>query len=145
MKLISKLEDTEYRYIKTTHERIAVRAIVINQENKIALLKVIRDDDDFGPGNYYETPGGGLEDNEDFIQGVKREVEEEIGYKSSFIKEIGIIEDYYNAIYRKNINCYYLLKAEEKTNQHFISYGDLFIKDVVWVSVDDAISLYENI
>ena len=121
-----------------------VRAIVLNEYNQIALLKVIRNDDEFGPGNYYETPGGGKEENESFIEGVIREVEEEIGYTSSFIQEIGIVEDYYNAIYRKNINHYYLLKVKGKSQQHFESYGDLFIKDVIWVSIDEAISLYEK-
>lgn len=144
MKVINKLKDNEYPYIKTTHERIVVRGVVLNELNQVALVNVVRNDDAFGPGNYYETPGGGKKDNESLLEGVIREVEEEIGYKTSFIQEIGIVEDYYNPIYRKNINHYYLLKIKEKTSQQFESYGDLFIKGVVWVSIDEAIRLYEN-
>ena len=110
MKVINKLKDNEYPYIKTTHERIVVRGVVLNELNQVALVNVVRNDDAFGPGNYYETPGGGKKDNESLLEGVIREVEEEIGYKTSFIQEIGIVEDYYNPIYRKNINHYYLLK-----------------------------------
>ena len=75
---------------------------------------------------------------------IPREVEEEIGYKTTLIQEIGIVEDYYNPIYRKNINHYYLLRSSEKSKQHFDSYGDLYIKGVVWVNIDEAIRLYEN-
>ena len=144
MKVINKLLDEEYPYIKTTHERIVLRGIVLNEENKIALVNVVRDGDDFGPGNYYETPGGGKKPGETNLEGVIREVEEEIGYKSTLIEEIGIVEDYYNPIFRKNINHYYLLKLGEQTRQNLESYGDFFIKGVVWVSIDEAIHLYEN-
>ena len=143
MKVINRLEDNEFPFIKTTHTRVVVRGIVINNLNQIALLKISRDDD-FGLATYYETPGGGKEDSESFIEGVIREVDEEIGYKTIFVQEIGIVEDYYNKIYRKNINHYYLLRICNKTKQHFESYGDSFIKEVVWVSIDDAIQLYKN-
>ena len=144
MKVINKLEDKEYPYVKTTHERIVVRGIVLNEKNQIALVNVIRDDDDFGTGNYYETPGGGKKEFESYIEGVIREVEEEIGYKSTLIQEIGIVEDFYNAIYRKNINHYYLLKINEKTQQCFESYGDSFIKGFIWVDIDEAIEIYRK-
>lgn len=143
MKIINKLLDNEFPYNEITHTRKIVRGIVINEDNKIALLKIIRDDD-FGNAVYYETPGGGKEDNESFLQGVIREVEEEIGYQTDIIQEIGIVEDYYNQIKRKNLNHYYLLKARKRTNQHFVSLGDSLIKDVLWVSIDEAITLYEN-
>lgn len=143
MRVINRLEDNEYPYKKITHTRIVVRGIVVNELNQIALVNVVRDDE-FGPGNYYETPGGGKKEFETHIEGVIREVEEEIGYKTTLIQEIGIVEDYYNPIYRKNINHYYLLRSSEKSKQHFDSYGDLYIKGVVWVNIDEAIRLYEN-
>lgn len=144
MKVINKLLDNEYRFDGINETRIVVRGIVLNDNNQICLLKIIRKDDDFGEGNYYETPGGGKEMNETLEEGVIREIEEEIGYKSSIIQEIGIVEDYYNVIKRKNINHYYLMKVTQKTETHFVSYGDFFIKDVVWVSIDEAIELYNK-
>ena len=36
------------------------------------------------------------------------------------------------------------MKLSDKTKQHFESYGDSFIKDVVWVSIDEAIQLYKD-
>ena len=78
MKVINKLLDEEYPYVKTTHERIVVRGVVINKDNKIALVNVVRDDDEFGPGNYYETPGGGKKQDETHLEGVIREVVEKI-------------------------------------------------------------------
>ena len=144
MKVISKLIDNEYPFKGVEVIRTVVRGIVLNDNNQIGLLKIIRNDEDFGEGNYYETPGGGKEENETLEEGVIREIEEEIGYKSIIIQEIGVVEDYYNAIKRKNINHYYLLKVTEKTKTNYVSFGDFFIKDVVWVSIDEAIELYSK-
>ena len=63
MSLILNLEDTEYPYTNTTHTRIVVRAIVLNESNKVGLCVVSRDDI-FGKNDYLETPGGGKEENE---------------------------------------------------------------------------------
>ena len=32
----------------------------------------------------------------------------------------------------------------EKTKTNYVSFGDFFIKDVVWVSIDEAIELYSK-
>ncbi len=50
---------------------IAVKAL-IKKDNKFLILKNI-------DNNQWETPGGRLEDNEDLIEGLNREVKEETG------------------------------------------------------------------
>ena len=143
MKLNNKLKDLEYPFLGTTHTRVVVRGIVLNEENKVAILNIERDDI-FGKSFYYETPGGGKEENESLEEGFIREIDEELGCLCEIKEEIGVVEDYYNLIYRKNINYYFLGKVFKQTKIHHESFGDSFIKDILWVSLDEAIDLFKN-
>ena len=70
-----KLIDSEYLDTGITHNRIVVRAIVLNEENKVGFCHVIRDDI-FGHYEYLETPGGGKEEDESLEEGLVRELDE---------------------------------------------------------------------
>lgn len=143
MSIILNLEDTEYPYKRITHTRIVVRGIVLNDNNEIGLCVVCRDDI-FGKVKYYETPGGGKEENETITEGLIRELDEEIGYRCEVISELGIVNDFYNLIFRKNENHYFLCRIKEKTQIHHASKGDDYIKDIVWMNIDKAIEEYEK-
>ena len=106
MKINLKLKDDQYTYTYIDHARHIARAILINENNEVCLLKLLGDDD-FGHRDYVETPGGGINVNETPSQAVIREVKEETGCESEIIDSIGIVEDYYNLIHRKNINYYW--------------------------------------
>ena len=58
---------------------IRIKALIIN-DNKIALLHINCTEPDFGYRNHLETPGGGIEDEEDPIEALKREIMEETGF-----------------------------------------------------------------
>lgn len=68
-------------------------------------------DDDFGKATIIETAGGGVEEGEDLLTAVQRELKEELGVQADVICQIGVIEDYYNLIHRHNINNYFLCKV----------------------------------
>jgi len=71
----------------STFTRKAARAIVLN-EDKILLLYTQRYHD-------YTLPGGGIDEGEDNIQGLIRELQEETGAHSvTNIKEFGLYEEY---------------------------------------------------
>ena len=123
MSIKLNLRDGEFPFTHVSHTRIVVRGIVLNDENKVAVCVVNRDDI-FGKCNYIETPGGGKEENESLEEGLIRELDEELGYKVEVIDKVGIIEDYYNLINRKNINHYYLCRIKDKTKVLMI--GDRF-------------------
>ncbi|MBX9808798.1 NUDIX domain-containing protein [Candidatus Gracilibacteria bacterium] len=64
--------------------RITVKAIVMNEDSEILLLKEGRWNDITSEfyredGGMYDLPGGGLEWGEDFREGLFREIEEEMG------------------------------------------------------------------
>ncbi len=65
--------------------RVGVGAIVINKENKIFVGKRR----DHPNNNKWQMPQGGVNDGEDFVSAMKRELEEETSIKSiKILKEI---------------------------------------------------------
>ncbi len=125
------------------HEREIARAILIDDKNNVCLEKIL-DDDGFGPRDYYETPGGGIKAGETHVQALEREIEEEVGYKCKVIAPIADVDDYYNLIFRKNHNHFYLVKRLEKVEQHLEPDEQIRIEKIIWVPIDEAIKLYEN-
>lgn len=110
-----ELSDDEWPLEYTDHDRQIVRAIVVDREEKFYFVRVDRDDE-FGKAVLIETSGGGVEDGEDHIAAVRRELKEELGIEVDVLCKIGVVSDYYNLIHRHNINNYYLCRI--------ISFGD---------------------
>ena len=64
--------------------RIGVGIILLNDKNNVFVGKRIDN-----PQNSWQMPQGGVDENEDFLQAAKRELEEETGVKSvKLIKEL---------------------------------------------------------
>lgn len=138
------LEDNKYPFKGIDNIRNVVRAIVINDENKIALHHIFCSDI-FGERDYYETPGGGVEENEDLLSALKRELNEELGAKELIkIKHLAVVEDYYNLIKRKNINHYFVVKCSKFEDVKFTDNEKRLIDKTIWININDAIDLYKN-
>ena len=143
MRQILHLQDDQYEYTYIDHIRVIARAVLLNEKNEVALNKLYGDDS-FGHRDYYETPGGGKKVNETIRQACLRELEEETGYEVEIIKELGMVNDYYNLIHRNNKNYFFLCKTKRFIGKHLENYEKTVIQDVIWVSIDKAIELYEN-
>ena len=143
MKLVLSLKDEQYPLEYIDHTRYIARAVLLNEKNEVALIKV-NGDDIFGHRDYYETPGGGKKDKEKLADACVREVQEETGFESQILKELGLVVDYYNLIHRKNRNYYYLALTTHFVGKHLDNYETKMLEKVIWVSVDEAIKLYEN-
>ena len=143
MKLIARFPDHEYPLATINHTRRIVRGIVYNDTFDIVLIHVLGDDM-FGHRDALETPGGGIEEGEDNITALKREIMEELGYEIDNIKEIGMIEDYYNLINRRNENNYYLCHISGKIETHQTEFESRFFKEIVVTDIDTAIRMIEN-
>ena len=64
--------------------RLGVGIVLLNNENKIFVGKRIDN-----PSNYWQMPQGGIDQNENFLQAARRELEEETGIRNTkVIKEI---------------------------------------------------------
>ena len=136
-------EDDRYPKQEITQVRAISRALVLDEENKIFLHQIHRDDK-FGNQWYYETPGGGVDEGEDAIMALIRECDEEIGCKVEVIAPICHVHDFYNLIGRQNEQDYFLAKKVGETKIHHESQGDDYIKGTIHVSIDEAIALYEK-
>ena len=71
---------------KDTDTSIVVKAVLYNKDNKFLALK----NDDF---DTFDLPGGHVKENEELVDGLKREVEEETGLKISNVKKLNYIYD----------------------------------------------------
>lgn len=143
MEPLFKFKDDQYMFTGVTHTREVVRAILIDENNNIC-LEYLLDDDGFGPRHYYETPGGGAKKGETHAETLFREIKEEVGYESEVIEFLGEVDDYYNLIQRKNHNYYYLVRRGKKVEQHLEADEVVRINKIIWVPIDEAISLYEK-
>ena len=108
--LYIELEDTEWPFTYTDHDRNIARAIVYDEEGNFYFVRAERNDD-FGRATLIETSGGGVEPGEELNEAIKRELKEELGAEVEVICKIGVVSDYYNLIHRHNINNYFLCKA----------------------------------
>lgn len=108
--LYIELQDAEWPFTYTDHDREIVRAIVVDAEGYFYFNRLERDDD-FCHGQVIETAGGGVEEGEDFTDAIRRELREELGAEVDILAEIGTVSDYYNLIHRHNINRFYLCRV----------------------------------
>ena len=143
MPKVLKFKDDQYMFKGVTHTREIVRAILIDENNNVCIEK-IKDDDGFGPRDYYETTGVGIKPGESHCDALHREIAEEVGYKCEVLEHIADVHDYYNLIGRKNYNHFYLVRRLEKVEQHLEPDEQIRIEKILWVPIDEAIELYEN-
>lgn len=126
-------ENVSEEEVKSYSVREAARAIVVDEEGKIALLYVSKE-------NYYKLPGGGLEGSEDKMVALERECQEEIGCDIEVTGEVGIVIEYRKFCKLKQTSYCYLAKVKgEKGKPNFT---DTEIKNgfkEIWLSFEEAI------
>ena len=137
------LQDTQWKFDYIDHNRNIARAVVYDESGQFYFVRAERDDD-FGKATLIETAGGGVEEGEDLLTAVKRELKEELGVNVEVICKIGVVSDYYNLIHRHNINNYFLCRV--------VSFGDKkltedeiksFHLSTLKLSYEEAVKEYE--
>ena len=108
-----ELQDTEWPFEFTDHDRTIVRAIVFDDTGFFYFVRAERDDE-FGRATLIETSGGGVEEGEDLIAAIKRELKEELGADVEVICKLGIVSDYYNLIGDMYLHGLYVTKNEKE-------------------------------
>lgn len=142
--LALELKDYEWALTTIDHDRMIVRAIVVDDEENFYFVRVNRDDM-FGKATLIETSGGGVENGEDLETAIKRELKEELGANVDIICKIGVVSDYYNLIHRHNINNYYLCKVKSFGNKHLMKDEiEDFHLSTLKLKYEDALAEYQK-
>ena len=139
-----ELQDTQWKKEYIDHDRNIVRAIVYDENRMFYFVRAVRDDE-FGKAILIETSGGGVENGEDLITAVQRELKEELGVFVDVVCKIGIVSDYYNLIHRHNINNYFLCKIKS-FGQKNLTQDEIekFHLSTLKMSYEEAVIEYEN-
>ena len=139
-----ELQDTQWKKEYIDHDRNIVRAIVYDENRMLYFVRAVRDDE-FGKATLIETSGGGVENGEDLITAVQRELKEELGVFVDVVCKIGIVSDYYNLIHRHNINNYFLCKIKS-FGQKNLTQDEIekFHLSTLKMSYEEAVIEYEN-
>ena len=139
-----ELQDTQWKKEYIDHDRNIVRAIVYDENRMLYFVRAVRDDE-FGKATLIETSGGGVENGEDLITAVQRELKEELGVSVDVVCKIGIVSDYYNLIHRHNINNYFLCKIKS-FGQKNLTQDEIekFHLSTLKMSYEEAVIEYEN-
>lgn len=85
--------------------RKAVRAVLMDDERKIALLNVTKK-------NYHKLPGGGAKTEESDFEALRRECLEEIGCDITIEKELGVIKEFRDQFEQEQDSYCYLAKVK---------------------------------
>ena len=142
--LLIELQDTEWPFEYTDHDRRIARAIVFDEEGYFYFVRAERDDD-FGRATLIETSGGGVEAGEDMDSAIKRELKEELGAEVRVVCKIGVVSDYYNLIHRHNLNNYFLCKVVSFGDKH-LTQDEIedFHLSTLKLTYEEAVSEYEK-
>ena len=143
-KIHLELEDREFPFSYTDHDREIARGIVFDEEKNFYFVRIHRDDS-FGKATLSETSGGGVEKGENLEEAIKRELKEELGAEVEILREIGIVSDYYNLIHRHNMNHYFLCKVRSFGEKNLMPYEIRdFHMESLKLSYEEAIKEYEK-
>jgi len=139
--------------------RTGVGIVLLNRENKIFVGKRIDN-----PANSWQMPQGGVDENEDFLQAAKRELEEETGVKTvEVIKELNewltydlpknLLGKLWKGKYRGQKQKWFIMKfvgenreINVKTkNPEFLDWKWIEPSELPAVAVDFKINIYRKI
>ena len=141
--LCDTIQDTFYPPAPIERERPAVRGIVLNDKNEIALLHLLGLDV-FANRDHFELPGGGVEDGETFKQALHREMGEELGLEVEILAEVGIIANEYNRLRRRDVQHFYLARAVGERPMHRTALEEKLVHGVVWFPAEEILRMYDT-
>ena len=139
MKLIAHYEDSFWDKQPIDHLRFTSRVFLRNDKGQYAFLHILGEDF-LGNRNHYESCGGGVEENETFLDAAIREVQEEIGVKAKNYRVVGAIIDRLNPIHRMTCSVFFHADVDEiydKTNR--TEEEKILIDSVLWLYPDEVI------
>ena len=141
MKLIQEITDKDVLGIDGLSDakpRYTARAILKNNSDKYAVMYAEKFD-------LYSLPGGGIEDNEDKIEALKREILEETGCVCESIEELGYVYENRAHCDYTQYSYYYVVETEKPTHNPSLTADESKNKTKVqWHSLNDIVHLIFN-
>jgi len=127
--------------------RTGVGIILLNHENKVFVGKRIDN-----PKNFWQMPQGGVNQNENFLQAAKRELEEETGIKSvELVKELNewlgydlpenLLGKVLEGKYRGQKQKWFIMKFVGKDNEINVKTKNPEFLDWKWIGVSELPSI----
>lgn len=115
------------------------RAILLNEDGKYAVMYAKK-------FNLYSLPGGGIDDGEDEVSALVREVFEETGCTCDSIKPLGVIsENRYHADFTQ-LSYYFVVTTKTKHNiLHLTASETENETSLNWCSLDELFHLIKDI
>lgn len=135
--IISDLYDTYYPKSGFSKLRSSVRGLVFKGD-KVAMLH-IQTNDEFGPRDHLEMPGGGIEDGEDHKAALARELNEELGVHVEVGAYLGFVIQRWNILERITFQHYYVCEYIEDTQQTLSDYEKTVISDIKWLPMNELL------
>lgn len=138
MKQICELNDriilgTEGRSDKPP--RITARAIVRNGAGLYAVMYADK-------WKLYSLPGGGVEDGEDVLTALRREVWEETGCTCGAVQELGIVAENRASLDYTQINHYYVVAVDHVSRENHLTPAEEASRTAVqWHPLETAVQL----
>lgn len=112
--------------------------VVIFDENRAICIRSKK-----GSGFSF-LPGGGIEDNEDMVEALKRECLEEVGCNITNIQKIGTVIEHRDETKEKRTSECFVANLLGEKLEPSLAIGDEAGFDVIWVDIKQAIDLLEN-
>ena len=121
--------------LSTKAPRITARAIVKNQDGLYAVMYA----DKF---KLHSLPGGGVEDGEDVLTALAREVYEETGCVCDEIQELGIVAENRASLDYTQINHYFVVTTTHAPGENHLTEAEQNSRTILkWVTWDEMVRL----
>lgn len=121
--------------MSTKAPRITARAIVKNQDGLYAVMYA----DKF---KLHSLPGGGVEDGEEVLTALRREVYEETGCACDEIQELGIVAENRASLDYTQINYYFVVTTTHTPGENHLTESEQDSRTVVeWHTFDEMVRL----
>lgn len=138
MKLIKEITDKDILGtdgFSSAKPRITARAILKNRNNQYAVMY----SEDF---DFYSFPGCGVENSEDVISALKREIKEETGCTCDAIEELGCVKENRAFCDYTQISYYFIITTNDTRLNPAFTQSETKHKTVAnWYTLEETIKL----